>query len=59
MEIDRLSGATIFSILDPKSEYHQAKLVEKYIDKTSFSRERGHLEFERMLFGQKGASLTY
>ena len=57
--LDALSGSLWFHTLDLRSGYWQQELEEDDTDKTAFSTYSGHYEFNRMLFGLKGAPASF
>ena len=57
--IDALHGAQYFTTLDLASGYWQIELDEESKQKTAFTSEAGHFEFNRMPFGLQNAPSSF
>ena len=57
--ISSLAGATIFSILDQTSGYHQVDLDEETSAMCAFSTRKGHYQYTRLPMGLRGSGMTF
>jgi hypothetical protein len=57
--LDHLTGAKVFSLIDLRQAYHQAKVLDTDVPKTAFRTPFGHYEYLTLSFGLVNAPSAF
>jgi hypothetical protein len=57
--LDHLTGAKVFSLVDLRQAYHQAKVLDSDVPKTAFRTPFGHYEYLTLSFGLVNAPSAF
>jgi hypothetical protein len=57
--LDHLTGAKVFSLIDLRQAYHQAKVLDSDVPKTAFRTPFGHYEYLTLSFGLLNAPSAF